>query len=480
MSTEEKLILLTPYLYGILLSLIVVNLVIFGIFYIKGPNKINRSFSLFWLAQALAFVAGGIFTEGDIAKTIPFSISIFCAHLIYQSFFQSLDKVPSFAPFYAIFGVGFAAAVINDSLFHNFFLTTFPVALCLALPSFYGLYLIASKDRPEFKTIFHKILFVFISLSAVHTFNFPIFADRPANDLWGMGAHIVIMTGLSLTMMMFHTYLQEVAGKEKLQLLVKQKTAQLNKRCLQLQDMSEEKAALFRVVLHDISNPMCAILGYVEYAKSDLASPEKKKEYLEGAKRSALAVADTISQVRLMDAVSAKKEDFYQGALDLHEVFASVETIFRPQFEAKGVELNVKYPKEDLRLYGNKELLTQSVLGNLLSNALKFSRPGSGVVLSSEKIDDKLKIFVSDNGTGIERGKIDHLFDIRHSTSSLGTQGERGTGFGMPLLKRYMDQVGGSVKIHSRHEKENKEEHGTNVELVFSSKRPQTSTLPVN
>ena len=112
-------------------------------------------------------------------------------------------------------------------------------------------------------------------------------------------------------------------------------------------------------------------------------------------------------------------------------------------------------------------MFCQSVLGNLISNSLKFSHPGSTVHLTSRKERGNLKVLVRDEGTGFEKSKLATIFDASSPESTRGTRGEPGTGFGMPLLKRYMDYVKGEVEIDTVPQTESETNHGTKVELSF-------------
>ena len=99
-------------------------------------------------------------------------------------------------------------------------------------------------------------------------------------------------------------------------------------------------------------------------------------------------------------------------------------------------------------------------MNNILTNALKFSHPQSKILIRADRKEDGLRLSVRDFGIGIPPDLLQDLFDITKATSRAGTGGESGTGFGMPLMKRFINSYGGRIEIHSR---EKTEDHGTEV-----------------
>jgi signal transduction histidine kinase len=91
-----------------------------------------------------------------------------------------------------------------------------------------------------------------------------------------------------------------------------------------------------------------------------------------------------------------------------------------------------------------------TVIRNLISNAIKFTRIGGKIELSSTKIDDKIELVVSDNGVGIDEEALSKLFriDVQHTTK--GTAEEKGTGLGLILCKEMVEKNGGSLRIESK------------------------------
>ena len=110
-----------------------------------------------------------------------------------------------------------------------------------------------------------------------------------------------------------------------------------------------------------------------------------------------------------------------------------------------------------------------TVINNVVSNAIKFSRPKSEITVQSQALDKFTVISVSDEGIGIPKAILDSLFAMNKSTSRPGTKGEKGTGFGMPLVKKYMELFGGDIIVDSKCQEDFPQDSGKTIKLKFKS-----------
>lgn len=104
--------------------------------------------------------------------------------------------------------------------------------------------------------------------------------------------------------------------------------------------------------------------------------------------------------------------------------------------------------------------LINSVLMNILTNALKFSYNGGIVKIILKQYKNKIVLSVIDEGTGIPENMQPHLFDIRKGQSLKGTDGEKGSGFGLPLVNKFMTAYGAELQLKSS-------DAGTCIDLLF-------------
>lgn len=84
----------------------------------------------------------------------------------------------------------------------------------------------------------------------------------------------------------------------------------------------------------------------------------------------------------------------------------------------------------------------------------------------------KAEITITDNGIGIPEDILKKLFEIDSGTTRFGTHGEKGTGFGMPLVKKFVTAYGGNIEIWSKEKNETSGEHGTRITITLHKPAP--------
>lgn len=110
--------------------------------------------------------------------------------------------------------------------------------------------------------------------------------------------------------------------------------------------------------------------------------------------------------------------------------------------------------------------LINSVLNNILTNAIKFSPRGERIEIQAVQDAEGVLLRICDHGIGMPQSIVEKLFDVGRSHSRRGTAGERGTGFGMPLMWRFVRQFGGSVEVVTREASpEAPDAHGTEFRI---------------
>jgi two-component system sensor histidine kinase/response regulator len=225
---------------------------------------------------------------------------------------------------------------------------------------------------------------------------------------------------------------------------------------------SEEQKELVHILCHDLANPFGNILGVLSMARDD---GEMLKEYAPLLEDSARTGTEVIQLVRLMRAVEEKPLDVSE--LNVGAAVSKSLSILKTKREEKGVVINVNIP-ESMSVQAEEVSLVNSVLNNLLTNAIKFSYPGGVIEINATGANT---LRVRDYGAGMPPGLVNDLFDVSKATSRPGTAGESGTGFGMPLVKKFMESYGGSVLIESWDESEyDAASRGTAVTLHFATR----------
>ncbi len=129
------------------------------------------------------------------------------------------------------------------------------------------------------------------------------------------------------------------------------------------------------------------------------------------------------------------------------DICSETISLLKFQAQAKEIEIFLDVP-DDIEIFIDNEML-QTLIRNLVSNALKYTTPGGRVVLKAVRKNDEVLFSVSDDGIGMEPQTLNSLFKLGETISMEGTAGERGTGFGLMICKEFVEKHGGRIYAES-------------------------------
>lgn len=225
---------------------------------------------------------------------------------------------------------------------------------------------------------------------------------------------------------------------------------------------NEELRQLLRILCHDLANPVGCFSSLIALLDTPEDLPEIR-EHMQSMADSAMALIDVVRQLRAMDEGKIVPAMKSCKLADLcHEAVRTVEH----RMGQKEVTVRCEVP-EELAVYVEPTLFVHSVLCNMLTNAAKFSPRGAEVTVKAKLSPDSDRVIlgIADSGIGIPPAILEVLFDPARQTSRPGTEGEAGTGFGMLLAKKFIEQCGGTLAVTSQTEADSPRQHGTTVTL---------------
>jgi signal transduction histidine kinase len=187
-----------------------------------------------------------------------------------------------------------------------------------------------------------------------------------------------------------------------------------------------------------------------------------------GAKfeRATKAMTNILEGVRHMTAIEDGKVSLKIAPVPFTEVFSELREIFQDRMREKQVSLVLRDP-EALILHVSRTEFIYQVLCNIISNAIKFSDKGGQIIVTAGSSAGVREISVQDFGVGMPPRLVENVFVKDTATSRPGTLGEKGTGFGMPIMKSYVEMMGGSVRVESKVKGDGVSDHGTTFILSF-------------
>lgn len=234
----------------------------------------------------------------------------------------------------------------------------------------------------------------------------------------------------------------------------------------QIESTKEGIQNLICVITHDISTPISVIMGRTSMLKRielpDIAHVSVDKIIVATTNMSSI-----VNNVRNLYAMELGKSSISLEWINLSRLTPLLQENFSEKLEAKNIKLVVENKIGDLEIRSNSDLLIHQILGNLISNAIKFSPVNSEIYLTLELKDKCVVISIKDSGIGIPSDLLKKLFNMNTSTSRAGTSGEKGTGFGLPIVKAYVEKLDGKIAVSSTTAEESAFNHGTTFTLQF-------------
>ena len=212
----------------------------------------------------------------------------------------------------------------------------------------------------------------------------------------------------------------------------------------------EQKQLLLRALLHDLSSSLAVILTSAEFGNMPDIPVQQQGSLWEKVARAAQSQKEIIENVRRFEALNSGKITGQLQDVNFLLVLEHCEFLFKDRLAAKDLTLEYDRPAFDgLKVEADEVALKNQVFANLLSNAIKFSQAGSKISVEASQSSNIVEIRLKDTGVGMSKELISNLFDFSKPTSRVGTAGEKGTGFGLPLVKAYMDSFEGQISVTS-------------------------------
>jgi len=231
---------------------------------------------------------------------------------------------------------------------------------------------------------------------------------------------------------------------------------------VELEAANRAKRDFMARMSHELRTPLNAILGFSEMIAGAVLGPVSKtyQEYGRDIHRSGAHLLDMINQVLDITRIESGSLHPRLEPVEIDAVAAEVAAILRPLAESRQVKVTFELQADARRLQADPMMLRQMLL-NLVSNAVKFSPGGATVTVESGGGEGGVMIKVSDRGPGIDKDKLNHVFEPFGSGQSLLAQQAAGIGLGLPIAKKLVEMHGGRLTITTSRQK------GTVVTLVF-------------
>ena len=216
-----------------------------------------------------------------------------------------------------------------------------------------------------------------------------------------------------------------------------------------LQELNAMKDKFFGIVAHDLKNPLNTILGYSEYLFTSYEdfNDEERKEEIQQIYNASKKVTSLIGNLLEWSRSQSERINIRQTKINIAELIDNNVSLFEPNAKAKTIRLRIECSPK--LIISSDEDILNTILRNLLSNALKFTDTGGSIEIKCYSNNGKVSIAVKDTGVGIPTEHIDLLFRIDKDFTTVGTHKEKGTGLGLILIKELVEKLDGSIDVKS-------------------------------
>lgn len=254
-------------------------------------------------------------------------------------------------------------------------------------------------------------------------------------------------------------------------------SASYTSMALQLAELDRVKAEFISVASHELKTPINVIIGYLELLQEQVYGDvnPKQREVLETLTKQANSLTRLVK--RLLD---TSRFEASGGKLDIREVnlrrfLTNMESSFRVLAHQRGIEFTIKHAPDLPENVKWDEDRMNEVVGNLLSNAFKFTERSGSVVLTVDRKVDAIQICVDDSGAGIDPHQLPQIFQKFFQADNQAQAAVKGTGLGLAIAKEIVEAHSGTIGVQSTRGA------GTQFSVVLpieaTSRRPQTAHL---
>jgi PAS domain S-box-containing protein len=208
------------------------------------------------------------------------------------------------------------------------------------------------------------------------------------------------------------------------------------------------KTAFLANMSHEIRTPMNGILGFIAILSEPEISKDDKETYFDLVKKSGERLLTTINDIIEISKIEANQTRLSFSDENLKDIMSEHLAFFKPEAEAKNITLKLSEKSEHYRVIRTDKNKLDSILSNLIKNAIKFTS-GGNIEFGCHLKNRQLEFFVKDTGIGIAPERIKAIFN-RFEQAELGiNRGHEGTGLGLSISKAYAEMLGGNLWVKS-------------------------------
>ena len=250
-------------------------------------------------------------------------------------------------------------------------------------------------------------------------------------------------------------FVLEVEGKDEFSQLC-QDFEEMRKRLKESTEekilMDKENKELISNISHDLKTPITAVKGYVEGIMDGVAdTPEKMDRYVRTIYNKTNEMDHMINELTFYSKIDTNRIPYTFSKLNVEDYFSDCAEELGLEMETRGIELvYANYVEKGVQVIADGEQIRR-VIHNIVSNAIKYMEKPRGIIqLRVKDVGDFIQVEIEDNGKGIAAKDLPYIFDRFYRTDVSRNSSKGGSGIGLSIVKKIMEDHGGKVWATSR------------------------------
>lgn len=241
----------------------------------------------------------------------------------------------------------------------------------------------------------------------------------------------------------------ELQARIRSALKISSLTKDLSERNEELDRKNKEIQKFTATIVHDLKNPLTVIMASIDFVRNALSESKQELpvQFADMIKETTFSMRDSINEMLDVSRIQ-------QGAFKLNIIRANPaefieKSLFRLRLMANKKSIKIVHEKTEIPQVLYDEKCVNSIIMNLIGNAIKYSHPGSEIFLSYDIKPDHIRVLVKDQGQGMTEKDLSLVFKEFQKLSAKPTDGESSTGLGLAIVKSVADAMGSSVGVIS-------------------------------
>jgi len=232
-------------------------------------------------------------------------------------------------------------------------------------------------------------------------------------------------------------------------LQIEKQSELINSQNQELKELNRTKDKFFSIIGHDLGNQFNIIVGFSEMLVSGFKKLDSSKlEYhLSNIYNSSKHANDLLENLLTWAKMQTKSIPFNPQLFHIQDIITESLELLEGAFTKKNIQIKV-IAKEEILVFADVNMFS-TVFRNLVGNAIKFTAENGNITIRLIRMTDYCEITVEDSGVGVAVEDVQKIFRIDSNHSTLGTNGEKGTGLGLVLCKEFIEKQNGKIWVES-------------------------------